>query len=203
MQALDLVVQKADVEPRVVSHEHAVAGEVEEAGDCGPGCRRSPEVGVGEARQRRNTGREGHGRIDEGLERSRKLEPANSDGADLADPCTARGETGRLEVDDHEGGRLERERGELGAGEPDRAATPIEARVGGHDVRQQIVRQPGRCPGECEQRSGRLLDREDSPLLFHQLHEPVGGVQPELHGSSLDERMFVLNETRRSAVETP
>ena len=37
VQALDLVVQEADVEPRIVGHEHAVAGEVEETVDCGPG----------------------------------------------------------------------------------------------------------------------------------------------------------------------
>ena len=37
MQPLDLMVQKADVEPRIVGHEHAVAGEIEEAGDSDPG----------------------------------------------------------------------------------------------------------------------------------------------------------------------
>ena len=60
---------------------------------------------------------------------------------------------------------------------------------------EQIARQPGRCPREGEERPGRLLDREDAAPFLDQLHERVGGIQPELHGSILDEHMFALDSS--------
>jgi hypothetical protein len=46
---------------------------------------------------------------------------------------------------------------------------------------------------QCEQTARGLLRSDRSPPLLHELDEPVGGIESELHADMLGEHTFVIN----------
>ena len=108
LQPRQLRVHEADVEAGVVRDQHGAAREREELRQCPADARRSPQVtrvDTGDARDRL-----GHrdARVDQPLQRRLLLEPEQPHGADLDDPRDAGPGAGRLQVEDHERGILER-----------------------------------------------------------------------------------------------
>ena len=74
--------------------------------------------------------------------------------------------------------------------EADGVAVPRQPRVGLDDIGEQAPRERDRSGAEREQPPRSLLGEHRPAPLLDELHQPVGGVEPELHGSSLDEHMF-------------
>ncbi len=191
LHPVDGAVEERHVEAGVVRDEHAVAGEREEAPHGDVDGRRPAQVGVADPGQLRDRGAERPARADERLERPGRLEAADTHGADLADLGGAGREPGRLEVDDDEGRRLEREILRLGARQCDVRAGPDEPRIRLDHLAEQRARQPGRGAGEREERA-RSIGRRDGPAPFlDELDQPIGGIQTKLHPVSMTERMFV------------
>ena len=91
-QPLDLAVEEADVEARVVRDEHRVAGELEETTHRELDRRCAAQLARVDPGQRRDRGRQRPARVDERLEPLLELEAAHPHGADLADrrACRAR-----------------------------------------------------------------------------------------------------------------
>ncbi len=159
-QAFELAVDEADVEAGVVGDEDGVAGEGDEAGERLADSRRAAQLVVGEPGQPPDRTRQRHARRDERLEDAGRLEPSQSDRADLADPGRGDGETRRLEIEDDEA-RL----GEVRVGrarERDERAAPgkpritvderTEQRAGdavGDARKQRRAAGPHRSPGAC------------------------------------------------------
>ena len=181
-EALELVLEEGDVEARVVRDEHGVARELEEAADGDLRARRAAQVLVPDPRQRGDVRRQEDAGIHERLERVRDREPAYADGADLADPARARREPGRLEVEDDELGVLDLDSAVRLDREADARAEPREPRVALDDVLEQRARERGRRPLEREEDARRLLRADRAAAGLHELHEPIRGVERELHG---------------------
>ena len=196
-QPLDLPIEEPHVEPRVVGDEHGVAGEVEEAPHRQLDRRRSAQRARVDPRQRRDRGGQRPPRIDERLEPLHQLEPVHADGADLADRRGARREPGRLEVDDDVRRRLERERRARRLGEPDAGAAPRKPRVAVDDVREQRPRETERDVAQRIERLRRFLGRHRPVPDLDELDETVGGVERELHATTLCERMFACKAAKR------
>jgi hypothetical protein len=85
-QALRLAIEKREVESCVVCDEHRVARELEEPPHSDRGMRRSAQVRVAQAGDRRDHGSDRHAGVDEQLEVLLKLEVVDAHRADLADP---------------------------------------------------------------------------------------------------------------------
>ena len=191
-RSLDHTVEERDVETGVVSDEDGLSREGEKAADGRLDAGGAAKHVVADPGERRGRGRERPAGVDEGLERPGRLERAQADGADLADASARRRETGRLEVDDDERRRLEGNVECEARRERNARAAPGKASVRLHDLAEQRSREPdGRA---CErEKSLRRLVRGDGPtVLLDELDEPVGGVQPKLHGEEDSERMFGL-----------
>ena len=198
-EPLDLAVEEAHVEAGVVGDEHGVAGELEEAAHGELDRRRSPERAGVDSRQRRDRRRQRPARVHERLEALLELEPADAHGADLADRRRAGREAGRLEVEDDVGRVLERERRAGRRREPDAAAAPGEPRIAVDDVGEQRAGEPGRDVPQRIELAGRVLGGHRPVPRLDQLHEPVGGVERELHAASLGEHMFACNGKEKAA----
>ena len=180
-EELDLAVEEGEVEARVVSHQRRVAGELEEAPHRELHPRRSAERGLADPGERRDRRRERHARVDERLEGVLELERADPLRADLADPRAPGREARGLEVDDDEMRVLELHVLARWGGEADRGAPPGEARVARDDV---VEERAGECRRRAREReeAPRRLRRVDRPTpRLDELHEPVGGVERELH----------------------
>ena len=98
------VLEEADVERSVVSHEHAALGELEELRQhlLDPGS--AGHHRVGDAREDRDERRDRLARVHQGLELAQNLAATDLHRADLGDHRPAgRGPAGRLEVHDAEG----------------------------------------------------------------------------------------------------
>ena len=161
---LDLTVEERQVEAGVVrDQDGAVAGEGEEAADRGRRARRSAEVAIVDPGQPGDHRRERDAGIDERLERPRGQERLDADGADLADPGPGRPQARRLEVDDHEAGRLERQ---PLPGRRRRARRSPRARRAAHHPRRRPRAGPGRAPpgrARARRASGPPPRREPAP----------------------------------------
>ena len=97
------VAQEADVERRVVGHQHAAARELEERRQRRLDRRRVGHHRVGDAGQHGDERRDRGVRVDQGLELAQDLAAAHLDRADLGDHRARRGGPARgLEVDDAE-----------------------------------------------------------------------------------------------------
>ena len=102
VEALERDVQEREVEPRVVRHEDAAAGELGERGEDPLDRRRAGHDEVVDPGEVRDLARDRHTGVHEGLEHAGALAAAELDRADLGDPAIGRRPAGRLQVDDHE-----------------------------------------------------------------------------------------------------
>ena len=96
-------------------------------------------------------------------------------------PGAGRPQSRRLEVDDDEARRLEQSL----AGrcrQADAVTAPGKAGIARDDVLEQAPREGHGRVREREERAGRLLGTRPPPLL-HQLDEPVGRIERQLHPS--------------------
>ena len=100
---------------------------------------------------------------------------------------------GRLEVDDDVRRVFEQEVGAERSREPDGVAAPREPRVGLDDLGEERARERDRRLAQREEPARRLLGDDRSAPLLDELHEAVGGVQPQLHA----------REPRRTYVRSP
>ena len=181
--ALDLPLEEAHVEARVVRDERRVAGEGEEAPNRDLGARCPPQVGLADSGEGGDEGRERGARIDQRLERVDDLEAANANGADLADPVAGRRESRRLQVEDDELGVLDRDLCVRLACETDPRAEPGEPGVAVDDVGEQRASERRGSALEREQDARRLLHAHRRPPRLHELDQAIGGVEGELHRS--------------------
>ena len=182
-QVRHLAVEEREVEPRVVRDQRGVSGEREELPDGMVGPRSATERAGLDAGQRDDGGRQRDARVDERLERVLEREGADALGADLADPRRAGREAGRLEVDDDEVRVLEEDVRTRRGRQPDRCPPPGETGVTGDDVVEQGAREGRGRAREREEHPGRLLRRHGPAAELDQLHQPVGGVERELHAA--------------------
>ncbi len=189
-QTLDRAVEERHVEASVVRDERGVARELEETPERELDARRLPEVLLPDSGQRRDEARQRGARIDERLERVDDLERAHAHGPDLADAAGLRGEPGRLEVEDDELGLLERHVRVRIVREADARPDEGKPRVAVDDVAEERAGERGRGPLEREQHPRRLVRADRTVPRLHELDEPVGGIERELHRSSLDEHTF-------------
>ena len=128
--------EEGEVEASVVRRERSVSRESEEATDRQLRARRSPQVSsripVSAA-----IWPEAPCRVDERLERVLDRERAHARRPDLADAAAARGEPGRLEVEDDELCVLDQDVGVRRVGQPDARTEPSEPSVTRDDVLEQ------------------------------------------------------------------
>ena len=204
-EPLDLALEEREVEARVVRDERRVAREAEEAADGQLRARRPPQVGVADPGERGDVGRERRARVDERLERVLDRERADAHRADLADAAAARGEPGRLEVEDDELGVLDQDVGVRRVGEPDARAEPGEPRVALDDVLEQRAGERSRRPLEREEHVRRVV-RSDRPApSLHELDEPIRSIERELHARRLSNICSYLKrceQSRRTSART-
>ena len=202
-QPLHLAVEEADVEAGVVGDEDGIAREIEEAANrelhrrCAAQRRR---VDPGQRRDRRG---QGSPRIDERLEPLGEVEAVDPNGADLADRGGAGREAGRLEVDDDVRRRLERDPGARRLGEPDARSAPGEPGVADDDVVEQRAGEPGGDVAERVEGTRGVLGWNRPVAGLDELDEAVGGVERELHDTSLSEHMFACKRETSAAPWTP
>ena len=196
-QALRLAVEEGEVEARVVRHEDGVSGEGEEAAHRGADRRGSPELRVAQPCERRDDAVERDARVRERLELLRQLETAYAHGADLADPRRPGTKARRLEVDDHVRRRLEEKVVAEWLREADAVAVPGETRVASDDVVEQAARKPGGDVPKREEPPCGLLGIDRTAPLLDELDEPVGGIDPQLHGREPSEHVFDRQGSRR------
>ena len=183
-----------DVEARVVRDEDGLPGERQEP------LRRDARIGgsTQSARvdpgERRDLERQPLARVDERLERSGELEALDPD-APISQmrervgerPVVSRSTTQNVGV-------LEEDALGVCRLEGDAPAAPRETCVPRDDVVEQRARHALREVGEREQRPRRVLDRHGAATLLHELDKSISGIQPQLHGRILGERMFVRNQ---------
>ena len=137
-QAQHGVVEEGHVEARVVRDEHGVAREREETAHGEIRARRSADVSLADARQGRDRGRQRHPRVRRASRTCRRRSSASTRCAPISTMREPRGrEPGRLQVEDDERGRLERDGGARRIGEPHRGAAPLQPRVTGDDLIEQ------------------------------------------------------------------
>jgi hypothetical protein len=189
-EGFDLAVEEADVEAGIVGDEHALAGEREKTAHGLRGGRSTAEVTLSNAGQGGDRTRERASGIDQGLEPTGLCEIDDADGADLADAIASRCEARGLEVEDDVCRGLERKLVELRAGKTDRAAPPGKPRVLRDDLFEEPARERLGRSDEREEARGSVLGGYQSMALLEELDQPVGGVQPELHGAALYEHTF-------------
>ena len=180
LDELDLAIEKADVEARVVRDENRPRREVEEALDGQHGGRSAREVSVLDPRQRGDDRGKRNPGVDQRLERARVRQAFEPDRSDLADRCAAGPEAGRLQIDDDVPSRFERQLLRRVVRERDRRPPPRESRVAADNVVEEAVCQTRGREGEREQRAGRLFCRNGRAPLLDQVDQPVGGVEGEL-----------------------
>ncbi len=189
-QPLRLPVEEGEIEARVVRDEDGIPGEREEAPDRHGRGRSTAKLLVAQARERADERSDRHPRIDERLELLRELQLPDSHRSDLADTGSPGSKARGLEIDDDVRCALEWKLGAERSFEADAVAAPRDARVFFHDVFQQRTGEAEWSRAKSEQPSRRLLRRHRSAPLLDQLDEPVGGVQPKLHRSSIGEHTF-------------
>ena len=165
--------EEGDVERRVVGHQDAAAGELEEGRQHRLERGSAGHHDVGDAGQHRDERRDRRSRVDQGLELPEHLAAAYLDRPDLGDPGVGRGAAGGLQVDDDERD-LEQRRAQLvqrglhgaGAGVPQRDGSGCRDHACDHKERGRQPRPTrgtdppaGRVPG-CRGWSGpgRRLD---------------------------------------------
>ncbi|GAB3169265.1 hypothetical protein GCM10027059_33790 [Myceligenerans halotolerans] len=102
VQPLARGLEEADVERRIVCHQHRVVRELQEARQHLFEVRRRGDHGVRDPGQPRDEGRDRLPGIDQGLELAQLLPAAHLHGPDLRDPALARTGPGGLEVDHDE-----------------------------------------------------------------------------------------------------
>ncbi len=180
----DLDVEEGEIEPRVVRDERCVPGERDELPHRELGPRRPSQRARLDPRERGDGRWERDAGIDERLERVLELQRSYPLGADLADPRRAGRQPRRLEVDDDEVGVLEEDVGAGRRGEPDRGAAPRETRVPRDDVVEERPGERRRRAREGEERPRRLLGGNGPAAGLDELHQTIGGVEAELHGTS-------------------
>ena len=171
--------------------ERAVAGELEEATDRELGSRRASQRRLLDAGERGDRGGERDARVDERLERVLELERADPLRADLADPRAPGREARRLEVDDDEVRVLELHVPPGGSASPTEAPRQASrASPATTSSRSERASAVGRAR-EREETAGRLRRLDRPAPRLDELHEPVGGVERELHGHFIvDEHTF-------------
>jgi hypothetical protein len=169
-----------------VGDEDGVACEREEAAHDGGDRRRAPQLLVAQARQRRHGRLQPRPRVRERLEGRGRLQRHDPNGAELARPREARPEARRLEVEHHERRVLEQQPVAARRGERDQIAGPAQPRVGAHRVVEERAREPGRDrAAELEDGACGLVGGDRPAPLLDELHQPVGGIQTELHPATL------------------
>ena len=146
---LELPVDEADVEARVVGDENGAAGELRETPERQPDSWGGAELLVGQAGEEADRAGERGLRRDERLVLAGELEVSDADGADLADARGRARKAGGLEVEDDELGLAEERVGRRR--ERDERSAPAEARVAVDERAEELS-------GES---LGRLLDREE------------------------------------------
>ena len=205
-EALDLAVEKGEVEARVVRDEHRLACEGEKVpyrlGRTGS----ASEISVADPGQLRDDPRELNSRIDEGLESPGGNEAVEADRADLADRRGSGTEAGRFEVDDDVASALERKVRPRLDGEANASPPPFQPYISLDNVLQQAPGEPCRSVSKRIEEPRGLLGRDGASPLLDELDEPVGGIERELHRSRVDEHMFVFKKesvTTRAAIGGP
>src|SRR5205823_11777403 len=121
--------------------------------------------------------------IDERLEGAVLEQRLDADGSDLADLRSRRRQSGRLEVDDDESRRLERQAVTRRRGQRDEIAAPRQPRVGANGLLEQRARERDRRAPEREQLPGGLLGGDRPAPLLDELDQAIRGVETQLHGS--------------------
>ena len=96
-------VEEAAVEAQVVADEHRVAKELQERRQHRLDARRPHDVGVGDAGEHGDVGRDGPTRVDQRLERPQAGAASHLDRPHLGDQVDTGTSTGGLQVDDAEG----------------------------------------------------------------------------------------------------
>ncbi len=192
-RSFELAVQERHVEAGVVRDERRVACEAEEPPERHVGTRGAEELRLPDPGQRSDLRRKQGPRVDERLEGVRDLERSYAHCAYLTRPAGAGGETRGLQIEDDELGELERSIRVGVSGEADARAEPGQTRVIGDDVREQRTGDRGWRALEREENAGRLVGPDRPVLGLDELHEAIGGVERELHESSVYERTFVYN----------
>ena len=196
-QPLDRPVEEGHVEAGVVRDERHVARELEEAPERELDARRPSQVLLPDPGERGDETGQRRARVDERLERVDDLERAHPHGADLADAAVLRGQPGRLEVEDDELRVLERHVRVRIVREADPRPEEGEPRVALDDVVEERAGERGRGALEREQHASGLVRPDRAVSRLHELDEPVGGIERELHRSSLDEHTFAFKTCER------
>ena len=177
-----LVIEKAEVERRIVRDEHGVRREGDELGQHDLD-RRSPGDGLvvdaGDARDHR---RDRHPGVDERGELPGLAPVLDAHGADLGDLAEARSGAGGLDVDDRE-----RHVGEIATPRPPsrephvHVALPQEALVALDDVGDELAHELGRAVGDGEEARPHLAVVEGFAGLLEQAVELIDGGERQLH----------------------
>ena len=143
-QPLRLAVEERQVEARVVSDEHRVAGEREEPPHGDPGARLSAQRRVAKTRQCADRRPDRRAGIHQRLELLRELELMHAHRPDLADARRAGAQAGRLQVDDDERRVLQQEVGSGRIRQADRIPAPRQSGVLDDDLVEEAPCQPQR-----------------------------------------------------------
>ena len=150
----------------------------------------APARRPGDAGEGGDRGRQRHTRVDECLERGAGLERVDPLGADLDDPRARRRETGGLEVEHDERGVLERHASARRVGQADGGAAPGEPGIACDHIVEEGPGDRRRRRGEREERARGVARRDGASSRLDELHEPIGGIEGQLHPWILDEHMF-------------
>ena len=153
--------------------DRSVAGEAEQLPHRSLRAGSTPKRPLVDAREARHQCRDRHARIDERLEVILERERADALRTDLTDACGSRRQTRRLEVDHDEVGLLEGRGGTGRIGEPDRLATPGEARLRGDDLVEQRACDRSRGVCQREQVACRILRRDRPAARLDELDQPI------------------------------
>ena len=180
-EPFDGPVEKRHVEARIVGDQHRIAGELEKAPHRQVDARRPPDVRGADAGERRDRRRQRKAGIDQRLERRPGLERGDPLCADLDDPARRRREPRRLEVEHDEHRLLERNLLGRRHAQTDGGTAPGETRIAGDDLVEQRACDPRRRRGEREERTCGLVHGHRAASRLDELHEPVRGIEAELH----------------------
>ncbi len=174
-----LPLDEALVEAGVVRDEQVVACEAEEAPEDGRDGRRTPQLLAAQAGEAGDRLRERDARVDERLERVDELERPDADGADLADAVACGREPGRLQVEDDELG-LFQQAGRVVLRQGRRWFLPRRLGCRPRSPPPTANGRGRRDGGSGKERAG-CVDRRQRAALLEQVHQPVEGVERELH----------------------
>jgi hypothetical protein len=174
-QPAALVIEKAQVEGRVVGHEHVLAGEVHEGGE------RVLDVGAGgdhlvvDAGELGDHGGDGPVRVHEGDEAVDHLARPDAHRADLGHLRQPGRAAGRLQVDDAEGGRRQAGSRPVRRRQADQvAAEPGEPGVALDDLGDEPSLEPLGTAAQPQQLGGHVPNLERPPAPHDERAQAVG-----------------------------